>query len=42
MLLETPQLIKTTKKMTISKHFNINKRFKEKFKWHESEYNFFF
>ena len=27
--------------MTNSKHFNINKIFQEKFKWHENEYNFF-
>jgi len=31
----------TAKKMTNSKNFNINKRFQEKFKWRENEYNFF-
>jgi hypothetical protein len=41
MLLGTPQLIKPAKKMTIYKHFNINKRFQEKFKWRENEHKFF-
>jgi len=41
MLLGTPQLIKLAKKMTISQHFKINKRFQENFKWHENEYTFF-